>query len=965
MRRVPFAWIAFLALACVLSHSTALREVRVPLPPSISPVDALLTTEFEARIAAQAADLPVPQKARLLDMYQGTELLTDGRLDEAKVRALSGGLGLGNVHDFYPVSAEFSNRLQEIVMNDTTAGVPALLIEECLHGYQQGGHTSFPAPLGLAATWHPELVEDMAHIIALEARAYGVRMCLAPVLGAAREPRWGRSEETYGEDPFLIAAFARHFVWGLQGRALSNATVIAEPKHYAAHSIPEGGRNTAVSHVGPREMLDTFLPQFEAAVRAGALSIMSAYSEYDGVPCSASHYLLTQKLRQDFGFKGFVLSDLGAVALLANSHRVAATAEDGIKQFLIAGGNSQFYDYSHAQFQDAIINGVADGSLPLSTLNDRVADLLRVRALLHIDTQPTTDPALAARDVNTASARALALQLAKESIVLLKNGDVGGMPLLPLAPRVRAGTIKRLAVIGPLALQLEVADYAGPFNVVNNAQSAVLFDALSARAVRDSTAVLYGGGVWPTLGTDSAVISRAHFPRGVSASYHTSADLTGAAALNRTEAMIASTFYLYGFDPRFPSNTFSARWTGAVVWPATVPNGRLLVNTGDGGRARLTLDGKVVVEQFATPGKCQPCAVPYAFVAGETHSVLLEYGQTGQGQEVSLSWDLVGDDTDASIARSLAVAGEADAVVVAVGDNGHTSGEGVDRISLDLSGRQEELVHALAALGKPLVVVLYSGRAQAIPLLASSANVTAIVEAYEPGQSQGEALEAVLYGEFNPGGRLPLTYPHNVGQVPLFYAHKGTGWPTNYEDLNPSQPVYWFGHGLSYSTFAYSNLSISPARATATSTVTVAFTVTNTSPVNGSDTPQLYLTDRVSSTTTPDRALRGFVRVQVAAHESVRVVLSLNVSVDCRLVDQSLQWTVEEGEFDVAIATDSSDEGTKLKGNFSVVASPDALSPRVANEEERRRATREDNERLERERLARLAAQSFKTAVAA
>ena len=261
---------------------------------------------------------------------------------------------------------------------------------------------------------------------------------------------------SYGEDTFLISAFARHFVWGMQGRALGNATVVAEPKHYAAHSIPEGGRNTAVSHVGPREMLDTFLPQFEAAVRAGALSIMSAYSEYDGVPCSGSHYLLTQKLRTDFGFQGFVLSDLGAVALLQNSHRVAAGPADAVHLFLQAGGNSQFYDYDHDTFQNAIIHGVADGSLPLSTVNDRVADMLRVRELLQINSQPMTDPSLAARDVNTPEAQALALQLARESIVLLKNEDVQSAAFLPLGPRVSGGQVKKIAVIGVLADQLDV-----------------------------------------------------------------------------------------------------------------------------------------------------------------------------------------------------------------------------------------------------------------------------------------------------------------------------------------------------------------------------------------------------------------------------------------------------------------------------------------------------------------------------
>ena len=594
-----------------------------------------------------------------------------------------------------------------------------------------------------------------------------------------------RCVRSYGEDTFLISAFARHFVWGLQGRTLSNATVISEPKHYAAHSIPEGGRNTAVSHVGPREMLDTFLPQFEAAVHAGALSIMSAYSEYDGMPCSGSHYLLTEVLREQFGFKGFVLSDLGAVALLANGHRVAATPEDAIKRFLIAGGNSQFYDYSHEQYQNAIINGVADGSLPLTVLNERVADLLRVRELLRLNEQPLTDPELAARDVNTPQAKALALQLAQESLVLLKNSHVGSTPFLPLAPRVRSGAVKRLAVVGPLADQLEVADYAGPFNSINNAQSTVLLAALARRAAADKTILAYAAGVWPTTGTDSAVTDRGHYPSGLSVSYYSTHNLTGPVVLNRTEVMLGSTFYLYGFAPEFPSNTFSARWTGSVVWPATVLNGRLLVNTADQGRVRLLLDGRVLVEQWNSTGKCQPCAAPYAFVQGEAHEVVVEYGQTGTGQLLSLAWDLVGDDAELSIQRAVAAAMQADAVVVAVGDNGRTSGEGIDRVSLDLSGLQEPLIHALAAVGKPLVVVMYSGRAPAIPAVAANPNVTAILEAYEPGQSQGDALASVLYGDFNPGGRLPLTYPINTGQVPLFYKSQ----PHSNSSRQPPSPL--------------------------------------------------------------------------------------------------------------------------------------------------------------------------------
>ena len=498
----------------------------------------------------------------------------------------------------------------------------------------------------------------------------------------------------------------------------------------------------------------------------------------------------------------------------------------------------------------------------------------------------------------------------------------------------------------------------GPFNVVNNAQSTVLLSAMAARAQQDGTTLMYSAGVWPTDGPDDTAIDRGHFPGQLQATYYTSADLTGPAVLNRTEPMIASTFFFYGFDPQYPSNTFSGRWTGTVVWPATVPNGRLVIRTGDSGHVRVSLDGKVVIDGWSGQGTCQPCALPYSFVQGQSHALVVEYGQTGQQQQLIVGWDLVGDNNAASIQRAVQVASQADAVIIAVGDNSHTCGEGVDRISLTLPGLQEQLVHAVAAAGKPTVVVLFSGRAPAIPLIARSPNVTAILEAYDPGQAQGVALVDVLYGDFNPGGRLPLTYPTDVGQVPLFYNHKGTGWANNYEDLSPSSPVYPFGSGLSYSTFAYSDLSISPVNVTATGYVNVSFTLKNTSPTPGTETPQLYLTDRVSSTTMPDKMLRGFSRIHVDAGESVRVVMTLNVSADCRLVDANLQWTVEAGEFDVSISTDSSDPAVKLSGQFHVVASGNEQGAGGVTEdvEMRKRRVREANEKEEADRVARLAA---------
>ena len=944
--------------------------VVIPQPDAIDPVGAALTPEIEARIQQLAADLPLAQKARLLDMYQGQEILDNGILNTTRVKELSAGLGFGSIHDFYPPTADYMNTIQSIVLNDTADHIPVFFIEECLHGMLQPGHSSFPAPLGLAATFNPLLIERMAAILAKEMRAYGIRMCLAPVLGPTREPRWGRSEETFGEDTYLITQYARHFVYGMQGRTLTNATVVSEPKHYAAHSIPEGGRNTAVSHVGPREMLDTFLPQFESAVRAGALSMMSAYSEYDGQPCSASHYLLTQKLRTDWGFRGFVLSDLGAVQELNTRHFVAATGQDAIKQFLIAGGNSQFYDYDHDTYQNAIIDGVNDGSLPIDIVNQRVADMLRIRELLKINEQPYTDTSLVYTDINTPEARELALELAKQSIVLLKNNNLTtaaskNLPLLPLTPHIVSGAIKSIAVVGILADFINVADYAGPFNQINDLQNKNFLQALteySTNGTTTKTSLTWSPGVYTVDIPDIIPIPKNHYiGRGWNVSFYTTTDLTGPVAINRYDPQMSYSFAKYGFDRAYPSCNFSGHWEGSITWPFTV-NGNLSIASDQYGGVRMWINGKQVINEWGPAvGGCQPCLIPYNFQKGTTDSFVIEYWQNGPEQTLVLGWDLITTDYEAAIARSVADASDADAIIVTVGDNGRTSGEGVDRISLDLSGHQQQLVDAIAALNKPTLVVMFSGRAPAIPSIAANMAIPALIEAYSPGQAQGDALAAVVYGDYNPAGRLPLTYPITVGQLPLFYNHKGTAW-NNYEDLNPALPVYPFGYGLSYTQFTYSALIIQPMQVRPDGTVTVQFTVTNTGKMSGEEVSQLYLTDVVSSTTTPVKALRGFARIFVAAGQSTLVKMSLNVSVDCALVDERLNWIVEPGQFSVVIGVDSSDAGGRLFGNFSVVAGGGGGSGGGEDDVERLRLRQKEvNEQMERDRVARLQAKVKET----
>ena len=608
--------------------------------------------------------------------------------------------------------------------------------------------------------------------------------------------------------------------------------------------------------------------------------------------------------------------------------------------------------FSHEVYQQAIIDGVADGSLPQSVLDARVADVLRVRELLQLNTQPSTDTSRVDTELDSPEARALALETAKQSIVLLKNSALlsDGQPLLPLAPRVQSGGLRRIALVGMLADVLNVADYSGPFNNINAGQSSTLLGSLAARTAANSTALSFSPALYPSGRAELLTVSHHHFPAGVAVSFYTSTDLSGPVALNRTDPSIGYSFWHYGFDRRFPSNSFSGRWTAELLWPASLPNGRLALFADELGAVRLWLDGQLLVDEWDVLGQCQPCVLNLSFVAGSRHELVMEYWQQGLDQTLYLLWDIIGNDSDAAIARALQDAAASDVIVAVVGDSAETCSEGVDRSSLELAGRQQELVLALAELGKPLVMVMFSGRAPSIPLLAANPNVSAIVEAFDPGQSQGDALTAVLYGDFNPAGRLPLTYPVSVGQLPLFYNHKFSGWIGNYADLNPSLPVFPFGFGLSYTQFNYSSLLVQPLSVGVEGVVSVSFVVTNVGQRDGEEVSQLYLTDVLSWTTTPVQQLRGFARFHLAAGEAVNVTLMLNVSAACRLVNRQLQWEVEPGLFVVTVGPDSSDlRGPRLQANFTVV--DDVQQAEVEAEREKHRIT---NQRVEKERLQRL-----------
>ena len=440
--------------ALLLSVLFAFKAYKAPLYPY---KDARLSVE--KRVADLLSRMTTEEKIRQLDMFWGKEISDlQGRheastFSEEKIAKMFGALGAGSIHDYYPLTADLSNQVQKYAIEHTRLGIPVLFIEEGLHGYSGKGSTSFPIPLQLASAWDTSLVHKVGRVIATEARAHGTDMILGPVLCLPHDPRWGRVEETYGEDPFLDAANGVAMVKGLQGSGLnSNSSVIAEPKHFAVHGIPEAGSNTAPVNIGEREARSTFLYVFEKAVReGGAMGMMAAYSELDGVPCVDNKWLLTDVLRKEWGFKGFVLSDLGAIKMSLENHHIATDTSDALAQTFNAGLNMQFYDFSHQGFMDAVKKAISDKKLTIEQLNKTVSDVLKVKFLLGLFDHPYVDNTLVSKVFHTEQNQQLSLKAAQEGIVLLKNEQ----SVLPLKSNV-----KSLAVIGSLAESTYLGGYS-------------------------------------------------------------------------------------------------------------------------------------------------------------------------------------------------------------------------------------------------------------------------------------------------------------------------------------------------------------------------------------------------------------------------------------------------------------------------------------------------------------------------
>ena len=668
----------------------------------------------------------------------------------------------------YTKHVDAKHAIQRWFVEETRLGIPVDFTNEGIRGLCHDRATYFPAQCGQGATWNKELIARIGEVEAKEAVALGYTNIYSPILDIAQDPRWGRCVETYGEDPYLVGELGKQMITSLQKHNL-----VATPKHFAVYSIPVGGRDGKTRtdpHVAPREMRTLYIEPFRMAFQeAGALGVMSSYNDYDGEPITGSYHFLTEILRQEWGFKGYVVSDSEAVEFISSKHKVANTYEDGIAQAVNAGLNIRTHFTPPADFILPLRKAVADGKISQETLDKRVAEILRVKFWLGLFDNPYRGNGKQAEQiVHSKEHQAVSLEAARQSLVLLKNE----MNLLPLSKSLRS-----IAVIGPNADErTQLICRYGPAN----APIKTVYQGIKERLPH--TEVIYRKGC----------------------------DI---------------------IDPHFPESE-------VLDFPKTTEEARLME-------------------------------------------------------------------------EAIHAAKQAEVVVMVLGGNELTVREDRSRTSLNLPGRQEELLKAVCATGKPVVLVLLDGRASSINYAA--AHIPAILHAWFPGEFCGQAVAEALFGDYNPGGRLAVTFPKSVGQIPFAFPFK----PGSDESSSTSVygVLYPFGHGLSYTTFSYGDLKISPLRQGVQGDINISCKIKNTGKIKGDEVVQLYLRDEVSSVTTYTKVLRGFERISLEAGEEQMVHFRLRPQ-DLGLWDKNMNFRVEPGKFKVMIGSSSTD--IRLHGRFEI-----------------------------------------------
>lgn len=843
------------------------------------------TLSIEERIDDLLGRMTLGEKVRQMDIYAGTEFQDqNGNFQMDKLLEVSGEEGLGCLQNRYS-SAEANNEIQRRVMERSRLPIPVLFSEEALHGLIWPGCTVFPQQLALAATFEPSLAKEQGHAIASECRSLGIHETWSPVLDLARDPRWGRVEEGYGEDTYLASRFAENMVKGLQGDDLTRPdTMVAEVKHFSGYGAPTGGLNCAPAMMGRHEHEFYCLPVFEAAFKAGALNAMCSYNSIDGVPVACDRSILTDQLRGKLGMRGFVRADMTAVAMLHTCHFVARTPKEAMKMGVQAGVDMQLYDFPHDVYQTGLLELVRDGELDEALIDQSVRRILRVKFMLGLFENPFTDESLSKKVVHCEEHVDTARKVAEKAICLLKNQN----GLLPLKKDI--GTI---AVIGPSAAVPRFGDYSAP----GECKAAVsVLDGIKGM-VSDQTKVLYARGCHilesQMMPVPTAWLRTPQGEPGLQGEYFNGQDFSGEPVVTRIDPSIHFNWIYTQPGDGIDAGCFGVRWTGSVV-PSEDFNGFIGLSSMDS--MRLWIDGELIVDRWQNSEAESSREVHWK--AGERHDVKVEFINDQRGVRVILGYSYGENDME----EAVRAAKQADVAVVVVGDDETTCGENLDRADLDLPGRQKELVRRISETGAPVVLVLQTGRP--VSIVWESEHIPAILEAWTIGEQGGTAIAETLFGDCNPGGRLPMSFPKSVGQLPVHYNRRPFG-AVKYVEMDWN-PLYPFGYGLSYTKFQYSNFRLSKEIIAKDGEVEVSLDVTNVGDVYGEDVPQFYIHDEYSSVVRPYKELAGFERVGLNPGETKTVTVAIGPR-QLRLLNRDFQWEVEPGKFTIMAGSHSCD----------------------------------------------------------
>ncbi|MFX1444911.1 MAG: glycoside hydrolase family 3 N-terminal domain-containing protein [Promethearchaeota archaeon] len=801
------------------------KNPKYPYLDSAQPIDKrvedlISRMTVEEKVAQLGSTFP-------FSFMQGNELAP-----EKMKKLFKNGIGqitrLGGVTNLSPeITAKLANRIQKFLKEETHLGIPVIIHEECLCGYMAKDATIFPQIIGVASTWDPDLVELMTKKIKDQMRIVGAHQGLSPVLDIARDPRWGRTEETFGEDPYLVSCMGHAYVKGLQGDSL-NSGIIATAKHFVGYGLSQGGMNWAPTYIPKRELLDVYTKPFEAAIRESNLaSVMNAYSEIDGLPCGFSREILTELLRDKLGFRGMVVSDYATIELNSRIHGIEHDPTNAAIRAIKAGLDAELP--RTAGYGKRFVRAVKRGEVSEEVLDRSVHRILTKKFELGLFENPYVDEDAdkITELYNNPENKKLASEIARKSIILLKNEK----NLLPLDK-----SISTIAVIGPNANS--VRNLLGDYTFISQLEAT----ATNATGLRE-------------LGEDSLKVLK-----------------------EITESKDPDAF------------------------------------------TRRLYDIKSILD---------------AIKEKVSKSTNVKYAK-GCGIR---GFDKSGFDEAINIAE------RSDLVILVVGEKAGltldcTSGESRDRTTLSLPGVQEDLVRVIHATGKPIILVLINGRPLSLPW--EQEHIPAIIEAWLPGEEGAGAIADVLFGVYNPGGKLPISIPRNVGQIPIFHNHKPSGttsiWTWNYVDINTT-PLYPFGYGLSYTNFEYSDLHIDKPKVDSRDAVQISCKVKNTGKVHGDEVIQLYLHDREAHITRPVEELFGFKRIVLDPGEVAIITFTISMQ-QLGFHNEQMNYIVEPGKIDVYIGSINSMHGPevlsldqliskkdmKLKGQFEIIGDTIDLS---------------------------------------